>query len=363
MPHAFEKALLSQDKSILDAIKIIDLASLQIVLIVDENKTLKGTITDGDIRRGILNGTAMSECVQKIMNKTPHSVPEGTSRQEMLDIMTEHTILQLPIIDNAGRIVGLAKMDELAKKARIPKENFDDVNIVLMLGGLGSRLLPLTENTPKPMIEIGGRPLLETILENFTSQGFKNFYFSVNYKSDIIKDHFGDGTPYGANITYLHEDQRLGTAGALSLIKETPKGPIIVMNGDILTNTNFAHLVSFHRQNKAEATMCVREYEQQVPYGVIENAGTKLQSITEKPSQTYFVNAGIYVVEPDTLSHVPQNEYFDMPDLFNKIESAGKESSVYPIREYWLDIGNLGDLEKGREEYNSIFKTKNAAAE
>ncbi len=362
MSEAFEKALLSQDKSIIEAIKIIDLAGLQIVLIVNENKVLKGTITDGDIRRGILNGISLDECVQKIMNKTPHSVPEGTSRQAMLDIMTEHTILQLPIINEKGAVIGLAKMDELAKKARIPKENFDDVCVVLMLGGLGSRLLPLTEDLPKPMIKIGDKPLLQTIVENFVSQGFKNLYFSVNYKSEIIKDHFGDGDAYGAKITYLDEEQRLGTAGALSLIPDPAKGPIIIMNGDILTNTNFAHLVSFHRQNSAEATMCVREYEQQVPYGVIQNTGTKLQSITEKPSQTYFVNAGIYVVEPDALSYVPQNEYFDMPDLFNKIEHAGKESSVYPIREYWLDIGNLGDLEKGRSEYDTVFKTKNAAA-
>lgn len=360
MSEEFKKALLPQDQSILEAIKIIDEAAMQIVLIVDERQRLVGTATDGDVRRAILSGLSLDEPVHKIMNTNPFTVTEGGSRDEMLDIMTEEKILQLPILDQDGCILDIALLEELAKDEIPVYDDADDVCVVLMLGGLGSRLLPLTQDTPKPMIEVGDRPLLETIIENFANQGFKKFFFSVNYKSDIIEQHFGDGAKFGVEITYLHEDKRMGTAGALGLLPDRPKGPVIVMNGDILTNSNFVHLVNFHKQTHAVATMCVREYHQQVPYGVVQTDGTKLQSIVEKPSQAYFVNAGIYVVDPTVLDYVPSDKYFDMPELFNAIEKAGKDSAVFPIREYWLDIGNLGDLERGRAEYHSIFGANKA---
>ncbi len=358
MNDDYKQAMLLTGSSIMEAIEIIDKAAMQIALVVDDDNKLLGTVTDGDVRRGILDGIALDKPVDKVMNSNPFTVTEISSHDEMLEIMVERKIHQLPIIDGNDRIVGVAKLDELAEKTVTSHENNnDDVWVVLMLGGLGSRLLPLTEDIPKPMIKIGDKPLLETIVNNFFSQGFKNFYFSVNYKSDVIKSHFGDGSKFGVNITYLDEDKRMGTAGALSLLPNTPTGPLIVMNGDILTNSNFSHLVDFHRQNNAAATMCVREYHQQVPYGVVKTSGTKLQSIVEKPSQTYFVNAGIYVVDPDVLDYVPENDYFDMPNLFDSLESAGKDSAVFPIREYWLDIGNLGDLERGRIEYDKIFNS------
>ena len=229
------------------------------------------------------------------------------------------------------------------------------MSVILMLGGQGTRLLPLTQETPKPMLSVGDKPLLETIVGNFAAQGFKNFYFSVNYKADIIERHFGEGSRFGINISYLYEKQPMGTAGALSLLPERPEGPLIVMNGDILTNSNFRHLIDFHRQNKAMATMCVREYEQQVPYGIVQTSGTKLQSITEKPMQTYFVNAGIYVIDPEALDYVPKGQYFDMPQLFDALKQADEDPAVFPIREYWLDIGRHEDLERARAEYGKIF--------
>ncbi len=355
MNDDYKKTFLSKSRSIMEAIKIIDLSALQIVLVVDDDNKLLGTVTDGDVRRAILDGVSLDSSIEKVMNTTPRTITAAASRDEKLAFMTEHKIHQLPIIDENNCIIGLAQMDSLAKKAIIPRKNHDDINVVLMLGGLGSRLLPLTQDLPKPMIKIGGKPLLETIINNFSEQGFKKFYFSVNYKSDIIKDHFGDGSKFGVEISYLHEYKRMGTAGALSLLPSRPTAPIIVMNGDILTNSNFSHLATFHRQNKSSATMCVREYQQQVPYGVVKTIGTKLNYIVEKPSNTYFVNAGIYVVDADVLDYVPDDQYFDMPDLFNELEKHGKDSAVFPIREYWLDIGNLGDLERGRTEFYKVF--------
>lgn len=358
----YKKALLTNDKSIIDALKIIDAAALQIVLVIDENEKLLGTVTDGDVRRAILEGVSLDETVTKVMFASPTTVLEGTSHENMLSLMTERKIHQLPVLNAQGCIIDLVHLDDLAKdKVVAAPQDIDDVWIVLMLGGLGSRLMPLTESIPKPMIEVGGKPVLETIIENFRAQGFGNFYFSVNYKSEVIKEHFRDGEDFGVNINYLDEEKRMGTAGALSLIPQRPKGPLIIMNGDILTNSNFRHLVCFHRQNHASATMCVREYQQQVPYGVVKTSGTKLDSIVEKPSQTYFVNAGIYVLDPEVLDYVPHNQYFDMPDLFTAMEKDGRESTVFPIREYWLDIGNLNDLERGRLEYAQIFGKKDGA--
>ena len=364
MNDEYNKILMLDDGSILDAIKRIDGARLQIALVVDSDDKLMGTVTDGDIRRGILEGISLEDSVQKIMNATPLTAQKDMPKDQMIAFMVEHGIRQLPIVDAQGRAVNLMhidrligeKMDETSEEDVIYDENYDDVSVVLMLGGLGSRLLPLTKELPKPMIEIGDKPLLETIVENFCSQGFKKFYFCVNYKSDVIQDHFGDGSDLGVNITYLNEDKRMGTAGALSLLPELAAGPIIVMNGDILTNSNFAQLVDFHRQNKMAATMCVREYQQQVPYGVVQTVGTKLRSIVEKPSHTFFVNAGIYVIDTQALKMVPDGKFFDMPELFDALESEDMDSAVFPLREYWLDIGSMRDLERGRAEYSKVFK-------
>ena len=351
----FEDTFLDQSATILEAIRIIDHASLQIALVIDKDRHLKGTVTDGDIRRGIINGIKLEDCVEKVMNRTPVTITPETSREESLSLMTAKKIHQLPIVDKDGKVTGLAQFDVLLKRSTPIYEDQEDVRVILMLGGEGARLLPLTKETPKPMLSIGDKPLLETIIGNFSVQGFKNFYFSVNYKADIIEQYFGDGSRFGVNISYLYEKTRMGTAGALSLLPEVPQGSLIIMNGDILTNSNFCHLVNFHRQNKALATMCVREYEQQIPYGIVTANGMTLQSITEKPSHSYFVNAGIYVVDPDVLGFVPKDQYFDMPQLFDELQKAGKESSVFPIREYWLDIGRHEDLEQARTDYRKIF--------
>ena len=228
-----------------------------------------------------------------------------------------------------------------------------------MAGGLGTRLRPLTEDCPKPLLKIGGTPVLETILEGFINKGFDTFYISVNYKAEMIESYFGDGSRWGVNIEYLRETQRLGTAGSIRLLPEKPDLPFLVMNGDLLTKVDFAQLLEFHLNNQklssAMATMCVREYNMQIPYGVVRQEGNRLTRLDEKPIQRFFVNGGIYVFEPDMIDLIPEDEYFDMTHLFDKMMKNNHKTVVFQIREYWMDIGHKGDFETADGEYGEIF--------
>jgi NDP-sugar pyrophosphorylase family protein len=225
-----------------------------------------------------------------------------------------------------------------------------------MAGGLGNRLRPLTEDVPKPLLKVGRKPLLETILETFRSHEFRNFYISVNYKAEMIKAHFGDGEKWKCTIRYLEENDRLGTAGALGLIPETPTQPLLIMNGDVLTNVDFSSLLSFHGEHQAKATMCVREFDFQVPYGVVNIDEHRITGIVEKPVHSFFVNAGIYVIDPELLSFVPKSGSFDMPDLFASALDKGMPTAAFPIREYWTDIGRIDDFHRANGDYASIFE-------
>lgn len=341
--------LISPSTTILDAIQAIEKGALQIALVVDEDRRLLGTVTDGDIRRGLLRGVGLDQPVAQVMNAKPHSVPATAGRDGALALMRQLLIHQVPVVDAQGRITGLEWLDQLVQPPTA------DTWVVLMLGGLGTRLRPLTEDVPKPMLPVGGRPLVETIIRNFVDQGYRRFFFSVNYKAEMFRDYFGDGARFNAEIDYLVEDKRLGTAGALSLLPERPKGPVIVMNGDLLTSINFEHLLTFHHEHKALATLSVREYSFQVPYGVVTTEGAHLTAIVEKPVQNFFVNAGIYVISPEALDLIPADQFFDMPQLFDKILAAKGGASVFPIREYWLDIGRFDDLERARTEFDRVF--------
>ncbi|PIS12115.1 MAG: alcohol dehydrogenase [Bdellovibrio sp. CG10_big_fil_rev_8_21_14_0_10_47_8] len=345
----WKEALVSRQTSIREAIQILDKSALQIVLVVDENQRLLGTITDGDVRRGILRGLELSQSVQEVMNPNPTVIRSEDDRETILATMRSRGIHHMPLVDDDGRLVGLDTLDELLQPQR--KDN----PVVLMAGGLGTRLRPLTADCPKPMIHVGNKPLLETIIENFLSYGFHRFYISVNYKADVVKSYFEDGSKWGANIQYLHETHSLGTAGALSLLPETPELPMLVMNGDVLTKVNFAQLLNFHSKKQAMGTMCVREYDFQVPYGVVEIDKHRMLGITEKPIQRFFVNAGIYVLDPAALQFVAQNTFFDMPTLFEKLMEKKKETIVFPVREYWLDIGQMSDYDRANGEYKEFF--------
>ena len=254
---------LNINSTIKEALKIIDGGEMQIALIVDENDMLLGTLTDGDIRRGLLKGLDLDSSIEVIVFKTPTVAKISDTKEDILKIAVEKKLHQIPIVDENGKLLGIKEIEELIK----PKEKTNKV--ILMVGGLGTRLRPLTEKTPKPMLKVGNKPILQTIIEKFAEYGYVNIVMCVNYKSYVIQDYFGDGKKFGVNIEYIFEEQRMGTAGALSLLKEKPTEPFFVMNGDLLTNVNFEHLHDFHIANNSIGTMCVREYDFQVPYGVV----------------------------------------------------------------------------------------------
>ncbi|MCL6598714.1 MAG: nucleotidyltransferase family protein [Alicyclobacillus macrosporangiidus] len=347
--NRWEQVLVSPDTVVLDVIGIIDRAGLQIALVVDEERRLLGTVTDGDVRRGLLRGVRLQDPVSSIMNPEPTTARLNDPRETVFAIMKLKRIHHVPVLDAEGRVVHIETLDGLIQSQE--RENW----VVIMAGGLGMRLRPLTDHVPKPLLRVGNKPLLETIIGSFVDHGFRRFYLSVNYKAEMIKNYFGDGSQFGIEIRYLHEERRMGTAGALSLIRDRPNQPLIVMNGDLLTKVNFKQLLDFHNTHRAQATMCVREYTYQIPYGVVQIEEDRLVGIVEKPQQSCFVNAGIYVLEPDVLDLIPRDTLSDMPDLFAKLIQLGCVTAVFPIREYWLDIGLKDDFERANGEYHEVF--------
>lgn len=345
----WKQTLLPPSASLREAIETIDASSMQIALVVDEDLRLLGTVTDGDIRRGILRGVALDQPVGQIMNAQPTVARADEPREQMLANMQRKQLHRIPIVDEQNRVVGIEFLEELIQPHL--KENW----VVLMAGGLGSRLRPLTNDCPKPMLKVGNKPLLETILENFIEYGFRHFFISVNFMAEMVKGYFGDGSRWGVEIRYLEEDQKLGTAGALSLLPQKPQSPLLVMNGDVLTKVNFRQLLDFHTSHRSQATMCVREYDFQVPYGVVRIDKHRITGIDEKPVQRFFVNAGIYVLEPEALNAIPVGGYFDMPTLFETLIAKGEETVVFPIREYWLDIGQMADYDRANGEFMQVF--------
>ncbi|WP_432702108.1 nucleotidyltransferase family protein [Lysinibacillus sphaericus] len=343
----WRKILVHPHYTLLETMKIIDESSLQIAVVVDESRKLLGIVTDGDVRRGILKGNDLNVPISKVMNSNPITGNDKESKNHCYRLMRSKKLRQLPIVNEKNILV-----DILFRDHQLEKEN----TIVLMVGGLGTRLRPLTNHIPKPMLKVGGKPILETIIEGFKQYGYTNFVLSVNYKKEIIQNYFQNGDAFGVSITYIEENKRMGTAGALSLLPVKPKKPIFVMNGDLLTQVNFEQLMQFHIEQNSVATMCVREYEYQIPYGVIEINGPELVAIQEKPIQKSFVNAGIYVLNPEVLEYIPKDEYFDMPLLFEKIIMNNNKTSVFPLREYWLDIGQMDDFEKANIEYEEFYK-------
>lgn len=345
----YKNVTLHPNSTIKEALRIIDSGAMKLAIILDENEKLVGTVTDGDIRRGLLGGLSLDDSVESIIFKTPTVCRIEDTKERILEIAIEKKLYQIPIVDNNGKLIGIEEVDELLKAKN--KSN----KVVLMVGGLGTRLYPLTKNTPKPMLKVGDKPILETIILNFKKYGFTNIILSVSYKSEIIENYFGDGSKFGVNIEYIHEEKRMGTAGALSLMKEKLNEPFFVMNGDLLTNINFEHMMDYHSQNNSIGTMGVREYDFQVPYGVVNVDGISIKSIEEKPVYNFYVSGGVYILSDEVLQYIPQNEYFDMPTLFEKIIADGRKSISFPIREYWLDIGRMEEFEKANNEYHEVF--------
>jgi dTDP-glucose pyrophosphorylase len=349
MPNRWRQACISPATTIGQAIRTIDENSLQIALVVDGSR-LCGTLTDGDVRRAMLKGLTLNDPVSRAMNPNPKTAFVGDSRELLVTRMRQLRVRQMPIIDSDGVLSGLEVVDEIISPPALLNR------VVLMAGGYGRRLSPLTDDCPKPMLSVGGCPMLETVLLNFIEYGFRNFSISVNYKAEMIVDYFGDGSRWNVHLEYLRESKPLGTAGALCLLKERPELPIILMNGDILTKVNFSHLLEFHAAQDSKATMCVRDYEFQVPYGVVKVDGYQILEIQEKPTQKFFVNAGIYVLDPDVLGLIPHEEPIDMTDLFDKVMGAKWPHAVFPIREYWVDVGRHSDLNRAKVEFETEFR-------
>lgn len=346
----WRRTLILPDTRIRRAMEIIDEGSLQIALVVDESHHLVGVVTDGDIRRGLLKGVTLEEPVERIMRKDFTTAPTDVSREMVLNLMKQKELRQIPVVDDQGRIVDLKIINDMIEMPAV--DNF----VILMAGGQGVRLKPLTVDCPKPLLKVGSKPLMETILENFIEYGFHNFFISVNYKAEMIREYFQDGSRWGVSIRYIHEDKQMGTAGALGLIPETPAAPVIVMNGDLLTKVNFQHLLDFHQSHRAKATMCIRDYHFQCPYGVIKTDHYRLTQIEEKPTHTFFVNAGIYVLDPEILDLIPGDTRIDMTTVFERTIQKGYETVVFPVREYWMDIGMVDDFERANGEYSEIFE-------
>ncbi len=344
-----QKITVAPTASIREAMRKIDEGAIKIALVIDVNFKLLGTISDGDIRRAILNETNLDDSIEGIYNKKPIRAYVDTPISELKKLAKRHNVLRVPIVDNDEKLVCLELVEEMSLSCTKPNK------VVLMVGGLGTRLRPLTDNTPKPMLHVGGKPILETIIERFSLYGFVDIVMCIGYKSEVIQDYFGDGSAFGVHIEYILEDKRMGTAGALSLLKEKPKDPFFVMNGDLLTNVNFDHFCDYHLANNSKGTMCVREYDFQVPFGVVNLNGHNIASIEEKPVHNFFVSAGIYMLDPACIDMIPNDTFYDMPTLFEKMIDNQESVISFPLREYWLDIGRLEEYEKANNEYHGVF--------
>jgi len=338
------------DASIRTAMQTIEESELRIALITTAGDELRGVVTDGDLRRGILDGLSLERPVTAVMNEDPVVARRGSDPERIAQLMTDHRIHQVPVVDAGGRVVRLMTIDDLVD----PEER--STPVVVMAGGLGTRLRPITDDCPKPLVEVEGVPILETLLEQLAEQGFRRVYLSVNYKARMIEEHFEEGAEWGVQIEYLREEKRLGTAGPLSLLPRRPAEPVLVLNGDLMTTMDFGRFVDFHDEQDAVATMGVRRHRVEIPYGVVEIEDRRITDLEEKPSEEYFVNSGVYVLKPAALGAIPDDAFFDMPELFQRLVDEGRDVGAYPIQKYWRDIAHQDDLERAQDEFGQVFE-------
>lgn len=336
----WQNAVIAPNATIQDVIRNLDQTGFQISLVVGTDGVLQGTITDGDIRRSILQHMTLDSAITSIIHRNPFVVRPQIPRDMVIHLMQANRIHQMPVIDDGGRVVGLHLWDKLSKN-----ETRSNI-MVIMAGGKGVRLRPHTENCPKPMVLVSGKPMLEHIIEQAKSEGFREFVISIHYLGHMIQEHFGDGSAWDVRISYLEEVKPLGTAGALSLFSKRPEAPFLVTNGDVLTDIRYGELLDFHLRNGAYTTMAVRRHEWQNPYGVVLTRGVEVIGFEEKPVVISHVNAGIYALSPEALDVLNAGDPCDMPTLFQRLQDAGKRTVVYPMHEPWLDVGRPEDLLK-----------------
>lgn len=349
--------IISPKSSVREALECIN-RNGSIALVLDAERRLLGTITDGDVRRAVLAGIKLDSPVQfllgardKAVYPQPITAPMSASVADLLRLMKERSVRQIPLLDDNGRVEDIALMQELIKEYDVP------LKAVVMAGGFGKRLRPLTENVPKPMLPIGDKPILELILTQLQNAGISKIQLTTHYKPDVIRRHFGDGSKFGIQIEYVDEHQPLGTAGALASVPVSEE-PMLVLNGDVLTHVDFKAMVAFHREHGADLTVGVRQYDFQVPYGVVRCDDADIREIEEKPTLNFFVNAGVYLLEPSAHRSVPHAQRFDMTDLIEKLKKDGRRIVAFPIVEYWMDIGRHVDYEQAQEDVKQWRKTQ-----
>ena len=334
----WSQAILPVGSSIRQAVQVLNETSLKIVLVVDANKVLVGTISDGDIRRGLLKGLDLTSTIDSIVHGDAFVVPSELSRDVVLHLMTANKIQQIPIVNESMHVIGLHLWDEI--NAPLARANI----MVIMAGGKGTRLHPLTENCPKPLLPVGGKPVLEHIIDRAKIEGFSHFILAVHHLGHMIEEYFGNGDAFGVKIEYIREESPLGTAGALSLLDPLPDSAFVVTNGDVLTDIHYGELLDFHTQHNATATMAVRVHEWQNPFGVVQTQGIEITGYEEKPLSRTNINAGVYVLQPSVISMLTKSVSYDMPSLFGLIQENEMRTIAYPIHEPWVDIGRPNDF-------------------
>ncbi|HEX3437915.1 MAG TPA: nucleotidyltransferase family protein [Pseudacidobacterium sp.] len=343
--------LVTSASTVRDVLKVIDTTGLGIALVVDGMQRLKATITDGDVRRAILFGIELDSTTNDLllMGKTsahdqaPVTALLGSTVEQILQLMSERGVRQIPIIDSESKVVDIALKSDYLTDRNLPLDGF------IMAGGFGKRLMPLTENCPKPMLPVNGKPILEHLVDKLRTAGIRHVHISTHYLADSITQHFRDGKDFGVDIEYVGEDRPMGTAGALAKVV-VGQVPLLVVNGDIVTSIDFRAMLEFHREHAADMTVAVRQHEIQIPYGVVATQGVNAIRIDEKPIVHYFINAGIYLVQPTVCNMVPPDHAFDMPELITSLISAGKRVICFPVREYWLDVGQLEQYERASQD-------------
>jgi dTDP-glucose pyrophosphorylase len=339
----FKDCLVAETGTIRDAMSALDLGAGRISLAIDGDGRLVGVVTDGDIRRALLRGASLDDSVTVALTRNHASVGPKEGRSEALELMRARRLAAIPVVDEGGRPVGLHLLHEFLE--RLERPNW----AVVMAGGQGTRLRPLTERVPKPMLQVAGRPILERIVLHLVGFGIKRIFLSIGYLGEVIEEHFDDGSRFGCRIDYLREDYPLGTAGALGLLPEQPAEPFVLMNGDLVTGADVGDLLDFHTAGGYDATIGVRRYLHTVPFGCVERDGDRVLRIDEKPTLSREVNSGIYALDPSVVELIPRGEPSTMPGLIDRLLLDGRLVGGFEIEDDWIDIGHREQLERARE--------------
>lgn len=339
----------TEDNTIRETIETIDRVGKGIALVIDNDERLLGVVTDGDIRRTILKGVVLGKPVKEIMNSSFTFVTKGYSSILVENLFRVKRIRHIPVLDNNMRVIDVIFHNDVINKP--VKNNY----ALIMAGGMGVRLRPLTHDTPKPMLKVGARPILETIIEQLKSYGYLNILLSVNYKADIIENYFQDGTNFGVNISYIKEEEPLGTGGPIKLAQKYLDKPFFVINGDLLTKLSFENFMEYHLKNENQITIGTRKYDLQIPYGVVELKEEKVVNLYEKPVNSYFVNGGIYCLNQEVIDYIPSGQFYNITDLIENILRNKGLVGSFPIREYWMDIGQMNDYQQANNDYEELF--------